>query len=575
MKKIINLDNYSIRQAIIFSTVVILGFAMIIVTVGNLLNFNNTTTALVEDTSKELNKQIILNYENYIESVVDTANYLSRITTEYGFENRNDELNTVFEQATNLQSDITSIILLDISGNKVAGSNSQPIASTVRVNTWFKDAVRTKDVFHFSSPHEQDIFITSTKTVITVTKSIDYYEAGIKKQGVLVIDLLINNIDELSKSTNLGEEGHLIILNDDDSLIYSSTTNCTDNTCDSVTLARALIIGGKDVTVDGTKMYLSVNTLKDTRWRIATFVNNEYLSTARRNTIFLSGIIILVALFLSIVVASFISKRISSPISKLKSHMEKIQIGNLYKTIELEGQKEVVVLAEKFNEMIEEIRELMETVLQEQKAKRKTEFIALQTQINPHFLYNTLDSIIYLAESKENEKVIQMVAALSKFFRISISRGKNIILLQEELEHAKNYLLIQQIRYNEQFKFKFEIDENTLKYKVVKLLLQPLIENAIYHGINTEYNSGKIVIRSYLHNEKLYLEVEDDGFGITQEGIEEIYESIKIEMKSKSVGLRNVYQRLKLYYGDESDFIIDSEIDEKTIFRLEIPVERA
>jgi len=173
-----------------------------------------------------------------------------------------------------------------------------------------------------------------------------------------------------------------------------------------------------------------------------------------------------------------------------------------------------------------------------------------------------------------NEEVVEMVVALSKFFRISISRGKNIILLSEELEHARNYLLIQQIRYNKKFTFNFEVDENVKNCKVVKLILQPIIENAIYHGINTEYNEGSIQIRAFEKNGKLHLEVEDDGYGITPEKIEELQIGFKDQTKAKSVGVRNVYQRLQLYYGVESEFIIESELDVKTIIRLVIPIER-
>ena len=167
-----------------------------------------------------------------------------------------------------------------------------------------------------------------------------------------------------------------------------------------------------------------------------------------------------------------------------------------------------------------------------------------------------------------------MVIALSRFFRISISRGKNIISVKVELEDAKNYLLIQQIRYHEKFSFTFEIAEETNKCNVVKLIIQPLIENAIYHGINTEFGEGKIVIRSFFENKKLILEVENDGYGITAEMIAEMYKSIQDKNDTKSVGLKNVYQRVRLYYGDESNFIIKSVLDENTVIRLELPFEK-
>jgi two-component system sensor histidine kinase YesM len=222
--------------------------------------------------------------------------------------------------------------------------------------------------------------------------------------------------------------------------------------------------------------------------------------------------------------------------------------------------------------MIEEIRRLMDRVVEEQREKRKTEFQALQNQINPHFLYNTLDSIVYLSENKMNDKVVKMVVALSRFFRISISRGRNIILLKEEIEHARNYLLIQQIRYNDKFDFKFEIDKEVLNLKVVKLSLQPIIENALVHGINTEYDSGTIIIRAYQKRHSLVLEVEDDGYGMTEELIESVYDNLTNKKLHNSIGLKNVYQRLRIYYGEEVEFKIISELDEKTIVRLVIPI---
>ncbi|MBN2604679.1 MAG: sensor histidine kinase [Bacilli bacterium] len=567
--------GFSIGQSILISTFLIVITSLLVVTIGGFLNFNSTTSGIVESTSKEINKQIILNYENYIDSVINTANYIQRKTVEYGIEDRNDELKDIYIQAADLQQDIVSIVLVDIAGNEVINSSSKNLTDEdITQKRWYYDAISNAAIFHFSSPHTQDIYEDSIEEVITITKLIDFYALGIKHSGVLVIDLNTYNLVKLANTTNLGDQGHIIILNDDNSLIYASNSSCTNNNCESAIIAQDIIIGGQNVTINDLSMYANVNTLKNTRWRIATFINIELVENTRTSNIVFSGTIFVITLSITILVSTIISKRISSPVNKLKDHMQEIQKGNFYNKIALEGQKEIVVLASSFNSMIEEIRELMDTILVEQKEKRKTEFIALQTQINPHFLYNTLDSIVYLSENHMNEEVVEMVVALSKFFRISISRGKNIILLSEELEHARNYLLIQQIRYNKKFTFDFNIDENVKSCKVVKLILQPIIENAIYHGINTEYNEGSIQIRAYEKNKKLYLEVEDDGYGITPEKIQELKAGFKDQSKAKSVGVRNVYQRLQLYYGAESDFIIESELDVKTIIRLIIPIEK-
>ncbi len=570
------LKNSSIKQSFIITTILIVSISLLIVSLTTFFSYQQTTKEIAQDSSKEINKQIILNFDNYIDSVINTANYIQQKTIEQGLRNDNDSLFDIYRQASDVQPDIESIVLIDTSGNLIASSSYKAISNAdLTSKSWFLDAVSNEEIFHFSSPHIQDIFVNSSAEVITLTKMTDYYVNGNKLRGILIVDINFSNIINLASTTNLGDQGHLIILDENNTLIYSNSAQCVPNDCESLEVAKQIIFGGERVELNGISMYVNVNNLKDTRWRLATFVNMEIIDQTRNNNLLVMFIIFISTMIVTTSVSSYISNRISSPITKLKDHMQKIEQGDFYQKIEIHGQKEVVVLTHSFNSMIEEIKTLMNKVVQEQRAKRKTEFLALQSQINPHFLYNTLDSIVYLSENKMNEKVIEMVIALSKFFRISISRGKNIILLKEEIEHARNYLLIQKIRYNEKFDFEFIVDDEVSEYKVVKLSLQPLIENAIYHGINTEYDEGKIIIRAFKQENKLILEVEDDGYGIPDDKIEELYLSIKGDSKITSVGLRNVYQRLRLYYGEEADFIIESELDEKTIIRLIIPLERA
>jgi len=566
----------SIRQSIFYPSILIVLISILTVSMILFFNFRRTTSEIVEDSSKEINKQIILNFENYINSVIDTANYIQEKTVEYGLRANQIGLDDVYAQAAEVQPDIESIVLLDRSGHYVVRSTNKTVSEEdLTKKEWFIDALSDDSIYHFSSPHPQDIFLVSSSEVITVTKVVTYYYNEVEYQGILVIDINTSNIITLTETTNLGENGHIVIINDDDSLIYSNNTACVTDECQSLQISREIIFGGRSVDIEGTDFYANVNTLRNTRWRMATFINTDILSTTSANTLWIMALITVVTFFITMTASSIISRRISSPISRLKDHMAKLEHGDFYKKIEIDGQHEVVSLTHSFNSMIEEIQGLMDRIITEQKSKRKTEFQALQNQINPHFLYNTLDSIVYLSENKMNDKVVEMVVALSKFFRISISRGKNIIFLKEEIEHARNYLLIQQIRYNNKFHFHFEVEDSVLNYKVVKLSLQPLIENAIVHGISTEYDEGLITIRAFQEGENLIMEVEDDGFGMTSEQIQDVYERIQYSSEGKSVGLRNVYQRLKLYYGDKAKFLVDSELDERTTIRLVIPIEGA
>lgn len=568
-------SGFSIAQSILFSILLVIFIGMITLTVLESISFNRSTVTLIEEQSKEINKQVILNYESYIDSVIETANYIQEKTTEYGLADRMDELSDIYTNAADIQADIVTIILIDISGNVIATSTNQTVSNDLTLKSYYIDALDESTIYHFSSPHIQDAVDDSNEQVITVTKLVNFYNDNLRQTGILIVDINSKRLDELAQQSNFGDGGHIVILNNDNSLVYSNYDTCIDNSCTSSQVMQDIIFGGETVTVDEIEMYANVNTLGNTRWKIGTFINVEIISETRNQTLVLAVMIFGFTLVISSGISLVIARRISNPIHKLQSHMKFVEQGDFLQKIEIEGQREVVDLGHSFNRMQEEIRALMETVLIEQKEKRKSEFLALQTQINPHFLYNTLDSIVYLSENEMNDKVQEMVIALSKFFRISISRGKNIIPLSEELEHAKNYLLIQQIRYNDKFDFKFEIEDETKDLRIVKLVLQPIIENAIYHGINTEFDKGSIIIRSFIKEDKLILEVEDDGYGIPEKKIKELYENMYIEQKQASVGLRNVYQRLNIYYGDQMSFEIDSELDERTIMRLIIPIERA
>ncbi len=564
----------SISQGIVFVMMAVVTAALIIANVMHYLLFNSVTAEVISASSREINKQVIMNYENYIDQVIETSNYLNRQTIELTEDNEISELENIYLQASEMSEDIVSIVLFDSYGNEFIQGDEREIIMNVSTASWFRSAQRDKDIFHFSSPHDQIIFSGTQKEVITVTKSINYFFLGTLYEGVLMIDLNTENLINLALKTNLGDNGHILILNDESQFVYSSTDSCTDITCDSKVVVDEIILGGKSVILNDDHMYVNINTLKNTRWRIATFININNIYETRTTLYLFESILFGGALLLSLFFSLYLAKRISNPLVKLQDHMALMEKEGLMNEVTITGQIEVVSLSVTFNHMITEMNQLLNRLVTEQKEKRKSEFLALQTQINPHFLYNTLDSIVWLAENNQNKEVIEMVIALSRFFRISISRGKNTISVKDELEHAKQYLHIQKIRYNRKFDFEFQIDHEVYTYSTVKLILQPIIENAIYHGINSEYETGFIMIKAYIHNQKLKFEIENNGYGITSEKIENLYQSMKNESKANSVGLRNVYQRLKLYYGDEADILITSILDQMTNVKLIIPLRK-
>ncbi len=566
------LNELSIGQMIFIISIAIVGVILMLATVTTNQIIFTRTDKLIESTSKEINKQVIMNYENYLSNVIDISNSLQGYIVEYTEMNNVDELNRLFVATTNIEKNIRSVALLSEYGQVVSSSINSGINPRIADIDWFKQAMQMGDIHHFSGLHTENIILNGTDEVVTISKYVQYISNNETKNGVLMIDINTSNFKTLASQTNLGESGHIIITDQTNGLIYSSNTECTSRICDSAMIAQSIVLGGKLVNLNNLNMYVNVNTIKDTRWKIATFINVDEIITMKTE-ILIQMIFIFLGTLIAVAITSYIfSRRITNPMNKLKKHITLIEQGDFDTRVYVEGQKEVLLLADAFNNMSDKVKELMIKVLNEQNEKRKTHFIALQNQINPHFLYNTLDSIVALSENNRNKDVELAIIALSKFFRMSISSEMNLVELKDEIEHIRNYLVIQQIRYRNTFKFDFEIDEEILHHKVIKLSLQPLVENAILHGIQPDEEFTTILIKAYQNEGFTYIEVFNEGYGISQDRIHEIHEMIQSDKQSSSLGLKNVYQRLKLYYGDEADLSIESELDEYTKVIMKMPI---
>lgn len=531
--------------------------------------FSQQTDQLVESQSKEINKQIVFNYESYINSVIETANYVQSAALNSDLLYSYDELQNLYQVNSEIKRDVVAIFLFNTKGNKLLGNEiSEGRTSYIVSEPWLINAFQEETIFHFSAPHRNSVSRNENDLVISVSKSTEYLKNGIRKKGVLLIELNFNAITDLAQKTNLGDGGHILILNDNDSLIYSSAGN--KDILESKAIAISRFFGGFKAELNGREMYFNINTLSQTRWRIVSIIDVDDIAQAKNRMLLILLIIFIAAFIMTTLAAVLLSLRISRPLKILRQHMRQVEMGELDKKLEITGQKELVLVAHYMNNMMARIKALMDEVVSEQRAKRKNELAALQNQINPHFLYNTLDSIVWLAENERSEDVITTVIALARFFRISISRGANFIPVKDEISHIRNYLTIQKIRYLDKFEYEFEIDKSIYSYKVMKLILQPLVENALYHGIGDEQEL--ITIRGYQRDKMMIFEVENTGYGIDKEKINEILKKVRSANTQSSVGIRNVYQRLTLYYGDKADLEIHSQLDEMTLVRLLIPL---
>jgi len=291
--------------------------------------------------------------------------------------------------------------------------------------------------------------------------------------------------------------------------------------------------------------------------------------------------VIVAAILFSIAAAWRISKSIYVPINRLHDVTTTIARRDIEALVTADNADEITELGLSFNIMVGKIKELLDAKIEEHENLKKAELRALQAQINPHFLYNTLDTIIWMAEAKRMDQVVELVRVLSRFFRITLSKGKDWITVSDEIEHVESYLAIQKMRYRDILDYQIDVPDDMCDGQMLKLTLQPLVENALYHGIKNKRNGGVIVVRGRrLDGDLLQIQVEDNGIGMAQEQVAQIRALLNAEASGAVIaesgyGINNVNQRIKLYYGQEYGLSIESEYRHGTCVSLVIPLQRA
>ncbi len=293
-----------------------------------------------------------------------------------------------------------------------------------------------------------------------------------------------------------------------------------------------------------------------------------FIDIIRLSVIAFGGIILLIG-----ILSYYIPLSITQPIIKISEVTDRVAKGDLSVRSNVRTGREVTMLNDSLNSMIDKINELLEQVKKEQIRIRKAEFELLQSQINPHFLYNTLDAIIWLAESGEQKKVVDMVGNLSDFFRTSLNQGKDIILLREEIQHVKSYLEILQVRYQDILQYEIDIPIELEKYMIPKITIQPLVENALYHGIKNKRGTGTISITGKEEKDFFVLQIRDDGIGIEEEKLKQVKKVITENQFSGEAiyGLYNVNERIRLNFGETYGLSIESTYGQGTVVKIMLP----
>lgn len=547
----------------------ILLVAIVPLIITSILYFNissYTTNKITYEQSSEINKQIVLNFENYINNLIDTSDYIEGQIEQYDGVYDKEILHYNFELATELQKDIENIELYDEAGMLVFedhGGNEVLMDS----KPWFTEAIFNKHVSNFSMVQSTD---GKESEVIALSKYISYYAEGREKKGVLRIDINFNRIEELINITDFGDRGGLLFVDENNRVVFSTSNDKSEYNIEEI---KEKVIGEYMTKIGGQSMYVSINTIANTRWRIVTYLNRNFLAEIKNNYLIYFLIILLLSNFMAIRLTFSFTKRLTNPIEKLKDTLLAVEPRDLKLEINEEDYEEIQVLNRSINKMSKRINNLMQSVIKEQEEKAELELDILQHQINPHFLYNTLDTIVVLSENDRKQDVINTIIALSKYFRINLSGGNKYITVAKELEQIDNYLKIQKARYQQRFEYEIQVDDRILDYEVLKLIIQPIVENAIYHGTSA-YEESNITIKHEIVDDNYFFRVVNSGYGLTDEQIEEIHMKMKEKSKGKSVGLKNVYSRLKLHYGKESDLFFEVDDESNTIVSIKIPLDQ-
>lgn len=578
----------SIRVSILVSFSVLIITALLIFTVFSMRYTEDAVIENSQDYAMQLVGQVNGNLDTYIDYMgniaymviesPDAGVFLRDVSDGSKSEARSpqDDARSVMEQrsedakkrltaqfCTILDSrpDISNVGILGENGRFLINRGDDVLNEYVdyRDVDWYQNAVQEgrqvqegeKVQSSVSASHVQNVIEGSYPWVVTLSAPIVDREAG-KVLGVFFVDLNYSSINSLGENISLGSRGYVFLIDDGAHIIYHPQQQLLYSGVKKERISEVLEKGEGSFVVkeqNDSRVYTFCRSEK-TGW---TAVGVSYLSELMKNRSEMQNFYMLSApvLFVAaILLAGLISREITRPLKRLQKSMKEVEKGHFdCGEVIVEEDNEIAELGTNFNMMKRRILELMEQNVQEQREKRKSELNALQSQINPHFLYNTLDSIIWMAESGKTGEVVLMTSSLARLLRESISNEDEIVTIEREIGYTKSYLTIQKMRYKDQLEFEIEVQPETMKMPIVKLVIQPLVENAIYHGIKYAKDKGLLRIEVRLVREKLLITIADNGPGMDRETVSHILEKKETNGRRGRVGIYNVHNRLQLYYG--------------------------
>lgn len=564
---------------LVFSFISVL--TMLLMGVLMYMRFSMLSRQETIESSRKLMEQTGESMEDYLVNMrqISDAVYYD-VVKENDFYDKREEIQKGMNLLYEANRDkLRTIALYNRDGSLVA---AEPVASQkedpdVTRQEWYQKAMEKMENIHFSIPHIQNLFDDNSFRyywVISSSRAVELTENRTSQTGVLLVDMDFSSISRMMKQINEVSNGQYYYLCDNNGQIiyHPRQIQISDGICKENSLVAASYKDGVyDEEFEGVQRKVIVNTVSYTGWKLVGVIPYSLFSHEMINIRYFIGMVILLMAMMLIIINRVVTQRISRPILKLNHSVMEYEAGKKPE-IYIGGSSEIRHLGYSIQSSYEKSEELMQEIVWEQNERRKSELDALQSQINPHFLYNALDSITWMIEGERNDEAAFMISQLAKLFRISLSQGHTIISVRDELQHAKSYMNIQRIRYKDAFSVTFDVDPELEEYCAVKLTLQPILENSINYGVDPMDDCGEIFIRVKKEEDLLVLSVEDNGIGMSEEEVSLLLTDSNRKRKHGSgVGLVNINNRLQILFGKEHGLFIESEPDEGTRVSIRIP----
>lgn len=573
-------ENTSIRYTIFIYFTVSALVAILLIGISLYSRLAGQLTATIQEENQAVITQVNRSVDSYLRTIMklsDSLYYGVIKNADMSADSVNSEFTLLYD---NNKDCISNIALLTKDGDLLEAVPAARLKTGMDVTgeEWFANTLERTDNLHFSMPHVQYIFDNSEnqyRWVISLSRAVEITYGTSTDQGVLLLDISYGSLQQLLDNISLGNGGYLYLINSAGELIYHPQMQLIDSgfARENNLVAAGYRDGNYREDYRGEVRDITVKSVGYTGWKIIGVTPEKGFALNNLKTKLFVVFILAFFLFILAIINAYISSRITNPIQELEKSVNALEAGDLDTKVYTGGSYEIRHLGRSIGHMAGQIKVLMDDIVAEHESKRKSEFDTLQSQINPHFLYNTLDIIVWMIENEQKAEAVKVVTALARFFRISLSKGKSIILVKDELEHVRNYLMIQQMRFKNKFTYTIEAEPDTLELASLKLMLQPLVENAIYHGMEFMDGDGEIEVRVSREGEDLWFVIRDNGLGMTREQVLSLLSEHPhvTSRRGSGIGVKNVNERIRLYFGEEYGLLIESEPDEGTVIRIHLP----